>query len=105
MPCDSLRHAMFTTICSVDIKKNRVLLVALLIACNWVSLNRDAGQFIVPGSGRKVWSYKIKQRGQFCVSFPGRSEMTQQDTPTKKNMFMFAKVALVKLSRSYHCQP
>ena len=87
MPRDSLPHAMScSTTCSVDIKKNRVLLFAFLIACNWVSLNRDAGQFIVPGSERKVWSYKIKQRGQFCVSFPGRSEMTQQDTPTKKNI-------------------
>ena len=45
---------------------------------------RLAGQFIVPASERKIWSYKIKQSSKLCVSFQDRSEMTQQDTPTKK---------------------
>ena len=36
----------------------------------------------------------------FCLRFPDESEMTQQH----KNAFVFAKVALGKLSSSYDCQ-
>ena len=74
-----------------------MLLFPLPIA--WMSI-KLAGQFIVPAPERKIWSYKIKQSSQLCVSFPDRSEMTQKDRP-KKNVFVFAKVALGKLSRSY----
>ena len=67
--------------CIKQKKMDRVLFFALPMA--WMSI-KLAGQFKVPASERKVWSYKIKQRTQFCVSFLDQSEMTQQDMPTKK---------------------
>ena len=83
-------------------QKNRVLL-SLPFACNWVSI-KLAEQFIVPAFERKVWSYKIKQRSHFLFVFRTDRKWLNK-TCRPKNVFVFAKVALVKLSRSNDCQP
>ena len=50
--------------------------LAAKLPMSWMSI-KLAGQFKVPASERKIWSYKIKQSSQLCVCFPNLLEMAQ----------------------------